>query len=99
MSWTMSAIASPAVYSILAIQRLLPSTTQLIFLCLRNIPDTGYISRGDGCLSGLKLLFFGPPSPRPHIPPPPTCSILPVLIDFAFSGSQRVLRRHCSLQR
>ncbi len=63
----MSAIACPEVYSILDLQRLLPSTTQLIFLCLRNIPDTGYISRGDGCLSLCldwpRITFFWTPIP------------------------------------
>ncbi len=66
--------------------KLLPSTTQLILLCLRSNLDSGYILPETiaACLSaltGLQLLLFGPPSYRSLLLPPPTRSIPPALTD------------------
>jgi hypothetical protein len=80
-----------------ALPRLLLSTTDLVTLCLEDIPHSGYISPEDmvACLPALTRLdrlFLGFRSPRSHPsqasrhPRPPTRAILPALTYLKFRG-------------
>ena len=77
--------------------KLLLSATQLVSLCLHNIPHSGYIPLEAivtalstlTCLIHLRLLFESPqsrPDPAHQRPPPMTRSVLPNLRYFKFKG-------------
>jgi len=83
------------------LRRLLLSAPNLVILTLCDIPHSGYFSPEAmvTCLSALtrlKLLYIEFESPRSRPPregrrPPPTRSILPVLIDLRFIGVSEYL--------
>ena len=83
-----------------ALPRLLLSTSNLVRLCLSNIPQTGYIPPEDmvpalATLTRLDLLQIGfqSPSSRPSRIrlPPVTRTVLPALTDFTFLGVREYL--------
>ena len=82
--------------------KLLLSATQLVTLCLHNIPHSGYIPpeaivTALSTLTRLKMLelFFESPQSRPdpahQHPPPPRHSVLPNLDLFQFKGDSEYL--------
>ncbi len=85
-----------------ALPKLLSTTTDLVDLCLFNIPHSGYISPEVmvTCLSALtrlKSLTLRSQLPRSRpdrvrrLPPPPTRPILPALTRFHFAGDTEYL--------
>ena len=79
---------------------LLLSTSNLVFLDLREIPPTGYISpeamvAGLTALPKLKsfIIEFQLATPRPDRihPPPVTWTVLPALTSFRFKGASEYL--------
>jgi F-box-like len=86
-------------FSFPSLPRLLSSTSDLKYLCLRDIPDSGYIPSDTmvGCLSTLPkleslIIAFESPTPRLNrVPPPPTRFVLPALTLFRFEGVSEYL--------
>jgi len=89
-----------------AVQRLLLSANNLVYLSLRNIPGVGYISPEDmaNCLAGLtrlEVLILQFRSPRSHrlseiprqLPPPLAPFVLPALTRLEFQGRSYYLER------
>jgi len=88
-----------------AAQKLLLSANDLVYLSLRNIPDSGYISPEDmatsvSAMTRLKTLILQFHSPRLHAsdpesrsPPPFPRFVLPALTWFEFQGVSMYLER------
>ena len=83
-----------------ALPRLLLSTSNLVSLCLSNIPQTGYIPPEDMVLAlatltrlgGLQIGFQSPSSrPSRICLPPVTRTVLPALTNFTFLGVREYL--------